>query len=349
MRKSLSVIQKLHQSRRLVISLLVIIVLISIYFLIPWKKVSQNAPVKSPSLYAQAKIFNSKWNVQINEFGPQKAYDNFKAETITKTLGQQHAYGHLFGELLYDRNGVENLRYCDETFQYACFHGLMGKMIKVEGTNVVPELVNKCKELNQTEAKIFRCQHAIGHGILAYFGYSIDNVKSALDVCNSMTNNIRLDICSGGIYMEYTFRPMQKEEGRTREIENDELLSPCNQLSDTYRPNCYYEQTAWWLDVLPGTDEQKTEKIVQICSQLSAKEQTTCARGFGNYLAIYLEDKYLQTIPLCNKFNDKEKISVCIRQAAYTLANNYDLKAWANDLCATLTGADLDRCHQMYK
>jgi hypothetical protein len=335
--------------KKIFVLLSIFLILIIASFFVPLKKTAQNSPKNTSTLYAQQKIFNSRWDSQINKLGIEISYQQFKAENKTKTLGDQHAYAHLFGELLYDKTGDSGLAVCDDAFQYGCFHGLMGKIIQIKGTSAVSEIIRDCKKLNSTEAKIFRCEHAIGHGILGSFGYSLNDLKSALKVCSDMTKEIRLDICSGGIYMEYTFRPMKRDQSQIRQIDNGDLSEPCNQLDDVYKPDCYYQQVAWWLYILPGNNKEKMLKIVEMCNRLPLEQQITCARGLGNHLSIYLEDNYREIVPLCNMLADKQKNSVCIRQAAYTLANIYDFKDRADAVCASLTSPDFERCHQMYE
>jgi hypothetical protein len=349
MHKYLTSIYKTFNSKKIFFFLIIFLGLILGSFFIPDRKSVSSQQKNISTLYAQQKIFYSKWNSQINKIGIQDSYQKFKADNQTKTLTEQHAFAHLFGELLYDQKGDAGLGVCDEAFQYGCFHGLMGKIIQVKGTSAVSDIIQKCKSLNNTEAKVFRCEHAIGHGILGSFGYSMTDLKSALQVCTDLRNEIRLDICSGGIYMEYTFRPMQRELSQTRQADKGDLLAPCNQLDSIYQPDCYYQQNAWWLEILPGTNTQKVEQIVQLCNQLTPDQQITCARGLGNHLPIYLSDNYIETIPLCNLLGNKLKSTICLRQAAYILANIYDFKSRADEICASLTDTEYTKCHQMYE
>ena len=86
-----------------------------------------------------------------------------------------------------------------------------------------------------------------------------------------------------------------------------------------------------------------------MCNRLPLEQQLTSAGVLGNHLSIYLEDNYREIVPLCNMLADKQKNSVCIRQAAYTLANIYDFKDRADAVCSSLTSPDFERCHQMYE
>src|SRR5207247_1021973 len=60
------------------------------------------------------------WSEQIDAVGPVKAYSEFKSAYAKKDFMTQHIAAQVFGELLYEKKGVEGLSACDETFSFGC-------------------------------------------------------------------------------------------------------------------------------------------------------------------------------------------------------------------------------------
>lgn len=217
----------------------------------------------------------------LDTLGREEVYRQLKEAYGGSDFRTQHIAAHIFGELLFEREGVDGYAVCDSAYSFGCFHGFSERAIQEKGLGVLTEIDTFC--INRYGLSRQDCQHGLGHGILEYFGSN--RIVEALDVCRSLTWQEQLFGCVGGVFMEYNFPVLIGEDSAevsVRPHQNDHPYDPCPTLPENYRPACYYEIPQWW-DNVYGKDYQT---MGELCHAIrSPEERKSCYRGFGNVLA----------------------------------------------------------------
>src|SRR3989344_7389040 len=117
-----------------------------------------------------------------------------------QVVGNAHEFSHMIGNGLYDRYGLDGVKYCDKFFAFGCFHGVSEKILQDQGVSVVVSVQNKCLELFPPKANqdYTGCIHGMGHGLLSWEGL---NLAKALRDCEQLDPNYRY-YCYDGVFME---------------------------------------------------------------------------------------------------------------------------------------------------
>ena len=210
---------------------------------------------------------------------PQDALELFITENEKRTAVEQHTQAHLFGEVVYEKEGLEGMTVCDGSFGFGCYHSFLGRAITDHGPDVVKKLDASCVEKYGPGG--IGCFHGIGHGLLSYFGYSLAAVERALSSCSTLSWKRPLGGCADGVFMEYNFRIMETNPAdRSRAFSIEGKYQPCNKLN-LYQEGCYFGLPAWWATVLPN-DATLPARLGGYCSEVSKSNmQRACYRGIG--------------------------------------------------------------------
>lgn len=196
-----------------------------------------------PSASYQDKI--AYWIARIHTVGDKRAYEEMVGAQEGLTTGVEHVEAHIFGTALYRAEGIKGVAVCDDRFAYACFHQLIADAITDLGTESLDEIIEVCKGISG-------CRHGIGHGVLAAIGYSFDDLQKALSICTTLPNEVHVQGCYGGVFMEYNIR-RHLGSGYERPIGED-WFDPCEQVSKSARRVCYFWQPTWWRYKLSSAD-----------------------------------------------------------------------------------------------
>jgi len=228
------------------------------------------------------------WGVRIQRIGGKKAYEEFATAVAKDGVSFQHEAAHTFGEALYSQEGMDGISVCDARFSYGCFHEFLGRAIFDKGINTVSLLNDTCIA-QQDHDKTLTCQHGIGHGVLAYYGYDKNALSRALRQCKELPMTDKVGGCYGGVFMEYNFQTMLADDGVGRSPGND-MFAPCSELSEDYLPACVFWQPQWWLFLSAPWVYAKAEDFSLVgdyCRDF-VKDPALhhlCFRGIGNMAA----------------------------------------------------------------
>lgn len=224
------------------------------------------------------------WENEIHKLGGAKAYEVFADSVANFPPTMQHQDAHVFGGALFQVEGTPGLSVCDSRFSFGCFHEFLGEAIASLGLTVVTQLDEDCFQTLGPQG--LGCQHGIGHGLLAYLGYSNQDLFKALDICKGLPGIDPIGGCYGGVFMEYNLQTMLGTEGRIRKVENGDMQFPCDSVDTLYKPACYFWQPQWWRQFLRNygvTDNDAAYAQVGVwCSQAPAAYQRDCYEGIGN-------------------------------------------------------------------
>lgn len=226
------------------------------------------------------------WEEQIRRDGGNRAYEQFAHAVSALSFEAKHQHAHYFGNALFHAEGAAGLSVCDARFSFGCFHEFLGQAITALGIESIPDLNDGCfKALDKSPLS---CQHGIGHGALAAFGYDDEALRKALDVCRTLKRNDPIGGCYGGVFMEYNLRTMLGSAAQARAYATNPY-TPCDILDPAYITACIYWQPQWWMqEVLAGMSEVEMFKSMgDYCHDFAKTPERTraCFEGLGNVVA----------------------------------------------------------------
>lgn len=224
----------------------------------------------------------AQWARYIHVLGEKEAYALFADKVRSLTEPEKHLAAHAFGAALYRVVGVPGLSVCDERYGYGCFHEFMGYAIAELGIDSVVMLNEACSDV--LKSSWISCQHAIGHGVQAYFGYEREHLDQALALCKELPYDDSISGCFGGAFMEYNMRTMLGRDASIRE-RTDNPAALCNSVDTLYQEGCFYWISQWWRAAFFGesSDAETFARLGALCdtSTNTRKLHEVCYRGIG--------------------------------------------------------------------
>ncbi|HYF10414.1 MAG TPA: hypothetical protein VD967_02300 [Candidatus Paceibacterota bacterium] len=294
----------------------------------------------SPPTRLQSKYFakeKAEWGGKIDALGAKGAYAEFLRAYADLPLGSAHSLAHIFGELLYEKEGLSGVAVCDNSFGFGCYHSFFGRAISEHGVEVVRELDRAC--IAVWGEKGLGCQHGIGHGVLWYLGD--EHLVDALSLCASLTWKGPIGGCSSGVFMEYNFRTMADPDGASvRPYEASLAHMPCSAIS-VYGEACYFEMPHWWIRIFEGS----VPHVGALCREVSvAKEKEACFKGIGNILAAKMSYDVEETRRGCGSLGSQEEKTLCSTGASWSFMGEPRVRDKAPELCEGLPAAERSFC-----
>lgn len=266
----------------------------------------------------------ARWKERIEKVGARAAYEELVRATQGLALTEQHEPAHIFGAALYQVEGIDGLSVCDNRLLYGCFHEFLSRVIVEHGLSIVPELEKRCPESPGTDAPI-SCQHGLGHGLLAYFGYGSGDLKQAIQECDKLTMD-PWRACSRGAFMEYQLRFFLAGDGvEARAIPDGDYYDPCEEYSGIHASRCVGLLPVWWrVVVFPDLpSDTRFSWAGETCRALPrsvAEHKATCFRGIG-FIAVTthrFDPDHVQR--LCKEASELEsEMRECMKYASVTL------------------------------
>ena len=286
------------------------------------------------------------WESRIRAVGGASAYNELAQSVRDATTIQAHMRAHAFGYALYRVSGLDGTPVCDERFSAGCFHEFFGMAISDRGVSVVSSLDTFC--MQSPENRSGSCRHGIGHGIVAFFGYTPDDLEKALQLCGYVQHGDSFGACYDGAIMEYNLRLAVSDDSSKRRPFTGDPFEPCNQISDTYAAACAFSQPEWWRQELfaVGTTTAVYARMGDYCHSLSDEPDTTsaCFFGVGNGAVPVADSDTSQIVRLCTAAARSQKDNLYCRAGAAIRINNQIDSARALRICNGLTGNSYIYC-----
>lgn len=268
-----------------------------------------------------------RWSERIRQVGADQAYQEFKTTYAQRHFGIQHALSHLFGELIYEKEGIHGVAVCDSTFSFGCYHSFFGRAIAEGGTKTLSVLNAACE--GKFGSRGTGCQHGIGHGILEYMGHQ--HLQNALDACTVIQQEQQLFGCTSGVFMEYNVPIIITATTsfvRFREFNVETPYVPCPVLPERFRSSCYHELGQWWDKFI------SYNKIGMLCGAVTnTQEQEACFRGVGNVAAPSSQYDVGETIKKCNEMPPTQARIFCREAASWSFFTAPEFKEAAHRVC----------------
>jgi hypothetical protein len=307
--------------------LISVVILISVGFLWSIVNFSQHKVSSDKSSAKTDEIF---WTGRILSIGGSAAYAELSDFVINNKISirKSHDLAHAFGAALYSTESEGGFPVCDSRFLYGCFHEFIGRAISEEGLLATEKLNFKCVDSLGDESHF--CQHGVGHGIQAYFGYEEEDLDSALKSCGELPLNDPIGGCRGGIFMEYNFRTMLADDADLRSDDNP--YSVCKNLTNDDLLACSYWVPQWWYESLHEklsnqmTKMEIFKRIGYNCTEMHQDNEqllTTCFRGIGNVAAPVSDYSLPLSSALCESASfDQKLVQECNFTSSQFFENN---------------------------
>ncbi len=283
------------------------------------------------------------WQQRVHTVGGAKAYEELADFADAYSVGVQHNETHIFGSALYRVEGVPGIAVCDERFEYACYHQMIGETFADLGMESFPKIAEVCKGSPA-------CLHSIGHGVLAQEGYAFPDLRRAVGVCKTLPGPVYVEGCYGGLFMEYNMRRLLGDNQRPRPVGED-WLDPCSQFSGTLGRICYYWQPTWWRSQIAPDDLILTEpgykKMGDLCETVSDQElKASCFEGTG-VIALNAGRTSAEGVAKCEYVSGGAFGNALCRTGAARLIALLGRSEEARSVCTALSGAYQKGCLQL--
>lgn len=282
-------------------------------------------------------VERKKWNKLIDLSGPKEAFKILKGE-FKDQFNSAHEAAHRFGEVLYQKDGLDAITICDETFDYACYHGVIFSAIQDKGVAIIRKLDQACLERFGPDKP--GCQHGIGHGILEYLGF--DKLVEALNLCSQLSWQARLFGCQGGVMMQYNFPvSLRKDYTGQRRVTDDNPYFPCQTLPPRFSEVCFLELTRLWYK----TYNRDFAKMGLLCQKILKKEgQESCFWGIGLNAGVNTGFNILKNQQICTLMPDTQSEILC-RAGSFLGYVHTRHKAAKEDFCQDLSASIAKTCY----
>lgn len=269
-----------------------------------------------------------------------EVYELIKRKYLAKTTSEQHQVAHLFGEILYQKKGIDGIITCDSNFAFGCYHGFFINAILDKGLGIVPDLDKAC--IKRYGRLGLGCQHGIGHGLMEYFGSK--KLVQALQVCGELDWQKPLLGCAGGVFMEYNL-PLNENgssENLLKPFNSSTPYGPCKEVPERFQQECFYNLGLWWNQVL----NKDYSKMITLCTDIRQPLlKKRCLMGVGNAAATTTSLDISQTKLLCDQSSDKYAQSMCRSGAAWVFSTTPSKKELTHKLCDDLSLEQQEICY----
>lgn len=277
----------------------------------------------------QAKIVRD----MAEKYGPAETL-RFMVKSDLPRTGETHLLVHEIGNVAYTRYGNEALRYCDESFLSACYHGVILNTLGDNGIEGVADTVRQCKDQG---IHIFtQCAHAAGHGFLAWQNY---NVLEALPLCDKLGEidpDIPLFNCHDGVFMENIFGVHEGKPSPNRMIKKHDPYYPCNAVPEKYQGGCWANQATLMYQLFEGD----LKKVAEGCDAIADKEhQQICYGNFARQIHPMTQGALIPAIQFCDNATGawKDECLITLVGAAFSVG---DRTALPYQICAHMAGTN---------
>lgn len=279
-----------------------------------------------------------KWSELIGRIGGDKAYTKFKEVFSSEVNGNQHSVAHLFGELLYDKLGVNSLKVCDESFGFGCYHGVFTSAIGDKGPSILKDLDKICVEKSGTGGS--GCQHGLGHGLVEYYGHTIKGLNKALVACSGTTTFAKKFGCTSGAFMEFNI-PNSISNVDKKEFYPKDPYYPCPEVSNKFQESCHYELAQYWQNVL----ERDYVKMGNLCSNIQDQiNRESCYLGIGHIVVESLQMNVKNAVVICDKMPNQNGKLLCLAGITWEVFGNEPTRPKTKEACRTLPANLFNEC-----
>jgi len=267
------------------------------------------------------------------------------------TEGACHTLGHIVGRHVFKRShDVEkSMEECGYTCDGSCIHGIAGAAF-LEALDIEPvkaEEMHIDSELIHLEGRsLCATSRAVCHGI-GHMLYLLHNsFREPLRTCDEIASGWSREDCYRGVFMEHADIISTNDfilgKSRSVELKEDDILYPCDSVTDRYLNACYRYQPRIQNRIFADsgvTDAKQRDALRrEACEALSAAYgRSDCFEGIGRSL---FEDALVDPQPVvewCNNLPRVKDRAACYFGVARPIAS-YNRRKEALMFCAKVPG-----------
>lgn len=221
-----------------------------------------------------------------------------------------HLLGHIVGDELYRQKGVQGIANCTQEFRNACSHSIVIGALNDFGEGALPKIHDACKAAPGGSGAYTMCYHGLGHGVFAYFKYSLPETVAFCKKTGTPEYHDREYVeCVGGAIMELMGGGAHDHENwlksRNKYLSATDPLSPCSSsvLPKEVKGICYTYITPHLFE-FAGADlampqPEHFAKAFQYCDHISKSTtelRIACFAGIGKELPLLAVARDARTI-----------------------------------------------------
>lgn len=257
------------------------------------------------------------------------------------TRSNYHSAGHAFGDVLYEKEGLDAVATCSGSFEFGCLHQVMGRAFSEFGeSQTLSMLIERCKD-SSSETAQGQCEHGVGHGVMFLGAYEPDDLDEMMYECDTITTTRpipRNHSCHAGLMMEFNMHLMNMEfEGENGRPAPEHPFQMCERLSGLeHRTLC-----VWWAQ--PWLHGQKFDyaydtatfaELGKMCAQIQDRSlQATCHESIGRSIAINGNKPAGSAYEWCRATSEDTRLQArCVERAIVTYGYA-DKPQIAGELC----------------
>lgn len=206
-----------------------------------------------------------------------------------------HLLGHVIGNVLYEERGVHGIAACTQDFRNACSHSVVIGALNEFGESALDMIRDACHNAPGGSGAYTMCYHGLGHGVFAYYDYSIPDAVAFCRKTGTEEYHEREYVeCVGGIIMELVGGGGHNRDAwllaREKYLDPKEPLAPCSEniIPEDARGICftYLTPRLWELaGVNLGTpDPSLLGRAFAFCDAIPSQNtwlRSNCYEGFG--------------------------------------------------------------------
>lgn len=255
------------------------------------------AKLESVNMLAVAKN-EDELSYWLRILGGEKVMDALLEDAGGGSLIDCHTQAHQTGRLAYDIYGAKIFSEGDASCHSGFYHGGMEAFLAGEGTTGLAEKIKNLCSVFATSFGNFECLHGVGHGVMAYEDY---DMQEALGVCDELGDQFSKTSCYGGVFMEniVTGQGIGASPSHKTEWVSDDPHFPCNALAHDYDREfqCYQMQTSWMLTLY----NYDFERVANECLNSPEDMKSVCFKSLGRDAAGHTLRDPEKIIDLCDK------------------------------------------------
>lgn len=272
------------------------------------------------------------------KYGPLKALEYMRNSGFPFT-GQAHLLVHEIGNFAYTTYGEDALKYCDESFLSACYHGVILHELGDRGLTGVSAMITRCQDAGKP---VFtQCSHAAGHGFLAWKDYKVLEALPLCDRLGVIDPSIPLFNCYDGVFMENIFGVHEGQPSSNRMVKADDPRYPCNAVPEKYQNGCWANQATLMYQLFSGD----LQKVALACDAVKNEQyKKTCYNNLARQIHPLAGGDITETVKLCSVAGETWK-DYCLLTVAGAAFSVGDRAVMPYQICATLQEESKKTCY----
>ena len=208
---------------------------------------------------------------------------------------------------------------CDQTCHSGCYHGSVERFLRGDDVYSQTDKHPSQAELKQKAAAAcdpntpmrlrFQCLHGLGHALMFFSRYELDQSLSA---CDALPDDWSRNSCYGGVFMEN----VSNATNETKNFSPTDYHVPCNRVDQQYRRECYMMQSSRMSEMgLP------LQRLFEECAK-AGEHGIPCAQSIGRDLSNEARAGHPRSVAEKCKLAHEASRHACVRGVVYALADN---------------------------